>query len=440
MSAPSPADAPSDAPTEARSGAEAAAPPPESAPPSGRRAPGPRISQWELVTGLAMMFSMVALSIDSLLPALPDIAAELSPAAPNKAQLVVPAFILGLGIGTILSGPLSDAYGRRAVTNGGIALFVLASIAAWAAPDLPWLLAARALQGLAVAGPRIAPMAAVRDLYEGRRMASITSLVSTVFLIVPAIAPSVGAAIRAAFGWRAIFLVLMAFAALAALWMRFRLGETHPPERRRPFRPARLREGFMEVMGNRTVRIVSLALSLQFGALMALISTTQQVYSTSFGRAESFPLWFAATALVGAAGTLLNARLVGRFGMRRLALLAFALETLLSLGALAGLAALAATGALSQGTGFAIWFVWSSSVLFFLGFVMGNLNAIALQPLGHLAGMGTSVIAAVYTVAGGLLSVPVGLAFNGTPLPLIGGALLLFALGWLLLALALKGK
>ncbi len=399
--------------------------------------PRPRLPQWELVALLAMMFSMVALSIDSLLPALPDIAADLSPDAPNRAQLVVPAFALGLGIGTILSGPLSDAYGRRAVTNGGIVLFILASIAAWAAPDLGWLLAARALQGLAVAGPRIAPLAAVRDLYEGHTMARITSLVSTVFLIVPALAPSVGALIRASLGWRAIFLVLTGFAALAALWMSIRLGETHPPERRRPFRPARLREGLFEVLGNRTVRIISAALSLQFGALMALISSTQQIYSETFGKTESFPLWFAATALVGAAGTLLNARLVLHFGMRRLAIAAFALETLLSLAAFALFAGL---GTWMHGAGFALWFVWSSSVLFSLGFIMGNLNAIAMQPLGHLAGMGTSVIAALYTVFGVLLAVPVGLAFNGTPLPLIGGALLMCALGWLLLLRALPDE
>ncbi len=382
---------------------------------------------------MAMMAAMVAFSIDAMLPALPEIAAELAPEAPNRAQLVVGAFMLGLGVGSLFSGPLSDAWGRRTVVIGGIGLFILGALLALVAPSMELLLLARALQGLGVAGPRIAPIAMVRDLYAGRHMARITSFITTVFMLVPALAPSLGALIIHFGGWRAIFPAFVAFAALAGTWMLLRQGETLAAQERRPFRAAGLREGFVEVIANPLVRVSLLLLSLEFGALVALLSSTQQVYADSFGRGGSFPLWFAASALIAAGGTVLNATLVMQLGMRRLVLWSFGAQGALSL--LAG--GLFLTGMAEGGAGFAIWFAWSSAFLFGVGLIMGNLTALALQALGHVAGMAASVVSALSTIAGALLAVPVGLAFDGTPLPLIGGVALLAGPGWVLSARAL---
>ncbi len=369
----------------------------------------------EFVALMAMLFSMVAFSIDSMLPGLPDIARDLSPDRPNLAQLVVTSFVLGLGLGSTVTGPLSDSFGRRKIVIGGMALFVLGSVLAYLAPTLEVLLLARLLQGLGVAGPRIAPLAMVRDLYEGRRMAQITSFVTTVFMLVPALAPSLGTLIISAGGWRAIFLVFIGFAGIAGTWLLIRQGETLPPERRRRLGVVDLRESFVVVISNKTARIALFALSLEFGALVALLSSTQPIYAQVFDRADSFPLWFAATALVAAVGTILNARLVMGLGMRRLIFWAFAGQMVVSILA----AAVFQSGVLTGDSAFFLWFAWSASLLFGVGMIMGNLSALALQPLGHVAGMAASVISALSTIIGVVIAVPIGQAFNGSPLPLI---------------------
>ena len=382
----------------------------------------------EFIALMAMLFSMVAFSIDSMLPALPEIAAELSPGAPNRAQLVVTSFMLGLGLGSFVTGPLSDAYGRRVVVMGGIALFIIGAVLAYLARSLELLLLARMFQGLGVAGPRIAPLAMVRDLYEGRRMAQITSFITTVFMLVPALAPSLGALIIAIGGWRGVFVSFVVFALAAGGWLLARQGETLEPAQRRPFRLAPLLLSFREVVANRTARIVLVALTLEFASLVSLLSSTQQVYADVFGRQASFPLWFAATALVAATGTVLNASLVMRLGMRRLVIWAFGAQMLLS--AIAG--AVFFSGVLQGDAAFALWFGWSASLLFGVGLIMGNLNALAMQPLGHVAGMAASLLSAASTVAGVAIAVPIGLAFDGTPLPLVLGVAGLTGTAWLL--------
>ena len=383
----------------------------------------------EFIALMAMLFSMVAFSIDSMLPALPEIAAELSPGAPNRAQLVVTSFMLGLGLGSFVTGPLSDAYGRRVVVMGGIALFIIGAVLAYLARSLELLLLARMFQGLGVAGPRIAPLAMVRDLYEGRRMAQITSFITTVFMLVPALAPSLGALIIAIGGWRGVFVSFVVFALAAGGWLLARQGETLEPAQRRPFRLAPLLLSFREVVANRTARIVLVALTLEFASLVSLLSSTQQVYADVFGRQASFPLWFAATALVAATGTVLNASLVMRLGMRRLVIWAFGAQMLLS--AIAG--AVFFSGVLQGDAAFALWFGWSASLLFGVGLIMGNLNALAMQPLGHVAGMAASLLSAASTVAGVAIAVPIGLAFDGTPLPLVLGVAGLTGTAWLLI-------
>jgi len=392
-----------------------------------------RLAVGEFVALMAMLSSLVAFSIDSMLPALPRIAAELSPDAVNRAQLVVAAFMLGLGLGTMLAGPLADAFGRRPVIVGGIAVYMVGAAMAYLSGSLNALLLARLIQGLAIAGPRVASMAMVRDLYAGRRMARISSFITTVFMLVPAIAPSLGAAVIHVWGWRAVFLAFVAFSGTAGLWLTLRQGETLAPEHRRPFRPAGLRDGFREVVRRRVVLVATLAMAAEFGALVSLLSSTQQIYAQVFHRPDSFPLWFAATAVLGAGGTIANGVLVVRLGMRRLVLRAFAAQALACVIA----AALLGAGLLPAGLRFALWFAWSAALLVGVGMIMGNLVALALRPLGHAAGMAASVVTAASTILGVALAAPVGLAFDGTPLPLILGTGAMCALGWGLIRLML---
>jgi MFS transporter, DHA1 family, multidrug resistance protein len=400
---------------------------------AGRDLPGKGLrrmpAKGEFIALIAMLFAIIAFSIDAMLPALPRIGAELSPSDPNRAQLVVIAFVLGMGAATLVTGPLSDARGRKPVILGGAALYGLGAALAWAAPTLELLLLARFLQGVGAAGPRVVGMAIVRDLYGGREMARILSFIMLVFMLVPAVAPLVGSWIIAAAGWRALFGAFVVFAAVASLWLMLRLPESLPPAARRPLRAPVLREAVAEVLTHPVVRLSIMAQSMGYVMLFTTISLIQPVFDQVFQRGAQFPLWFAGMAVVTGSASVLNAALVMRLGMQRLAMAAFGGQMILSAAMtvfwLAGLRGDAMFG---------VYVIWQCTVLFQSGLTVGNLNAIAMEPMAHVAGTAASVIGAISTVAGALIAAPIALAFDGTPLPMtlgVGGASsLAFALLW----------
>jgi len=375
-----------------------------------------RLSRAEFIALLAMLFATIAFSIDSMLPALPEIAAELSPNDVNKAQLVLTSFVLGMGLGTFFTGPLSDTFGRKPVILGGAVIYIAAAAYATVAQGMEMLLLARVLQGLGAAAPRIAALALVRDLYAGRDMARIMSFAMMVFTLVPAIAPMLGAGIIAIAGWRSIFLAFVVFSLISCLWLGLRQPESLAPENRRPLRLKALGEAFGEMMRHPTVRLSILAQSLCFGMLFMEISLIQPVFDKVFDRADTFHFWFAAMALISGAGSLLNARLVMRVGMRRLATLAVGAQVFLATGM-----TLLWLNGLPEGTGFYIFVAWSTTIFLQISLTLGNLNAITMEPMGHIAGTAASVAGGVSTVIGAGLAAPVGLLFNGTPLPLTIG-------------------
>ena len=385
------------------------------------------LPQGEFIALVAMLFATIAYSIDSMLPSLPVIAQALVPEDPNRAQLILTTFIFGMGVGTLFSGPLSDRFGRRAIIIGGGVIYSIGAIAAFAAPTLEMLLIARVVQGLGAAGPRVAAMALVRDLYAGREMARVMSFVMVVFTLVPAIAPLLGSGIIAAFGWRAVFLSFVVFSAVSVGWMVLRQPETLPPSMRRSLQPSALWRAMVEVLANPTVRRSVMVQTLVYGCLFANLSASQQVFDISYGRGASFPLWFALIALVAASASILNARIVVRVGMRRLVTIALLVQLLVS-------AAMAASlGLLPGSVAFYAYLVWCIGVFFMTGLTIGNLNAIAMEPMGHIAGMTASVTSALSTVASVALAAPVGLAFNGTPVPLMIGVAGFAGVGWLLM-------
>jgi len=384
------------------------------------RGPQKMPSKGEFIALIAMLFAIIAFSIDAMLPALPRIGAELSPADPNRAQLIVIAFVLGMGMATLITGPLSDALGRKPMILGGALLYMLGAALAWAAPTLELLLLARLIQGVGAAGPRVVGMAIVRDLYGGREMARILSFIMLVFMLVPAVAPLVGSWIIAAAGWRAMFGAFVIFAAAASLWLMLRLPESLPRAARRPLRVTVLRDAVREVLIHPVVRLSIMAQTMGYVMLFTTISLIQPVFDQVFQRGDEFPLWFAGMAVVTGSASVLNAALVMRLGMQRMAMAAFGgqmiLSTLMTLCWLAGLRGDAM---------FAVYVVWQCTVLFQSGLTVGNLNAIAMEPMAHVAGTAASVIGAISTVSGALIATPIALVFNGTPLPMtlgVGGA------------------
>ncbi|WP_054006111.1 multidrug effflux MFS transporter [Cypionkella psychrotolerans] len=379
--------------------------------------PSKRISQGEFIALTAALFAMVAISIDAMLPALPEIAAALSPDAPNRAQLVITSFVFGMGLGTLFVGPLSDAYGRKPVIYAGAGLYALTALACYFANSLDTLLIARVLQGMSVAAARVVSMAIMRDQFKGREMAKIMSFVMMVFIMVPAVAPLMGQGIIAIAGWQSIFLVYILIVAVVMLWFGLRQHETLAVEHRRPLDFGVLVAATKELFTHRIVVISIAAQTLTMAALFASLSSMQGIFEQRFDRAESFPLWFAFIALGSASGSIINSRVVMRIGMRPVIMMAYASVLALTVVLLA----LMATGTMPEVLAFPLHIVWSIGLFSMMSMTMGNLNALAMEPVGHIAGLAASVMTSVATVASVVLAVPVGLMFDGTALPLMAG-------------------
>ncbi|WP_424833519.1 multidrug effflux MFS transporter [Ruegeria sp.] len=388
-----------------------------------------RMSRGEFIALIAMMFATIAFSIDSMLPALPEIGAQLSPDDLNKAQLILTSFVLGMGIGTFFTGPISDAVGRKPVIYGGVSLYILASAVAWASSSLELVLAARVVQGLGAAGPRVVAMAIIRDLYAGREMARIVSIAMMIFTLVPAAAPMLGAGVIALVGWRGIFVAFILFALIIVLWMAARLPESLPVENRRPFRLPLMVAAAQEMFAHPTVRLSILVQTLCMGMLFTMLTMVQPVYDVIHDRADSFPFWFAVVAIVSGSASLLNAAIVVRVGMRRIVTWALGAQILIT----SGVIVLHMTNLSPQG-GFALFVFWQTTVFFMAGVTMGNLNAIAMEPMGHIAGMAASVIGSISTVLAAAIAAPVGLLFDGSITPLTTGvlAMCILAFGFML--------
>ncbi|MGR3513750.1 MAG: multidrug effflux MFS transporter [Paracoccaceae bacterium] len=388
------------------------------------------ISQFELVSLLAMLSATVAFSLDAMLPALPQIGEALSPDAPNRAQLVVGSFVLGLGLGTFFTGALSDAYGRRAVAVGGALIYCAAALVAAFSPNLETLLIARFVQGLGAAGPRVTAMAIARDMFAGRRMAQVLSYVIFVFTLTPIFAPTIGYGIALVFGWRGIFVSFAIFSIISVGWLLIRLPETLAPENVRPFIPSKLWAGTKEILSNRRVVLATIVQTLIFGTLFGSLASIQQVFGEVFDKEESFPLWFGLMALLTASANLINARIVVTLGMREVVRRVLMIQGTFTLI----FVILQLANAIPEAVAFPLTFLWLTSIFYLVAFGIGNMNALALEPLGHMAGLAASVITALATVGAGLLSVPIGLAFNGTVLPLTIGIGVLVALALIVIS------
>ncbi len=382
------------------------------------------VSQHEFVAMVAMLFATIALSIDSMLPALPAIAAELTPLDVNAAQLVVSSFFFGMGFGTLIAGPVSDAIGRKPVIAGCAVIYVVAAIACALAPSLELLLLARVVQGIGAAAPRVVGMAMVRDQYKGREMARIVSFVMMIFMVAPAVAPLMGQGILLFGNWRTIFAALVAFGLAVNLWVLWRQPETSALQTRRPLQFGLLWQAAKELSRHRLSLISTLCQSFTSGCLLATISSQQGIFEQRFDRAATFPLWFGFIALCASGGSFLNSRVVVRVGMRAVISSAYMVQVGLTLLILA----LDVSGAMPAALVFPAHILWSICIFATMGLTMGNLNAMAMEELGHIAGFAASMMTAVSTVFSVLLAVPIGLAFNGTQIPLMVGVAVFSAL------------
>ncbi len=387
---------------------------------------------WELVGLVASLMALNALAIDIMLPALDRIAAEFAVADPNDRQLVVVVYVLGFGAPQLVYGPLSDRIGRKPVTLLSLVGYTLTGIACAFATSFEMLLALRFAQGLSAAGCRVTAIAVVRDVYQGRGMARIMSLVMTVFMVVPIAAPALGQAVLLVAPWEWCFHVLGIAGAALFLWVAFRLGETHPPEKRSPMGLGGVARCYAEVFRNPVSRGYTLASGIIFASLFAYISSSEQVFREVFGVGDAFAFYFAGIALALSLANFANSRLVERWGMRRLghgAVVGFTVGA----GILLGLTHL-------FGEHLALFVPLFALCFACFGMIGANFNALAMEPLGHIAGTASAAFGFVTTTLSGVLGGLVGRAFDGTTVPLLSGLFVLGGASLLLVAITERGR
>ncbi len=364
-----------------------------------------------------------AAAIDVMLPALPTMGDFFGVANPNDRSLVLTSFLLGLGLPQLVFGPIVDRFGRRRPLLIGITLYAMAALLAPLAPTFGTLLALRFTQGLGSAAVSVASQSTVRDLYSGRAMAQIMSMIMSVFMIVPIIAPNVGQVILLTAPWQGIFFFMGLVGITFGTWAYLRLDETLTAENRRPLTVQSVTRGFGLVVGNRMALFYGLAGIFLFGAVLGFVNTAQQIYVGIYGLGALFPIAFAVGPIAFAVSFLLNSRLVGRLGMRRLAhgaMLSYVIITALW-------AALSAAGFMP------LWafLLFLAGATLMQGFAWGNVGSLSMEPLGEVAGTAAAVFGTFSTVGAAIIGYAVAQAFNGTTTTL---AAAYFVLGLLVIA------
>lgn len=379
--------------------------------------PGPARSSGlgtrEFVALMAALMASNALAIDSMLPALPAIGEAMGVADDNQRQVVITAYLLGFGGAQLLYGPLSDRFGRKWLLAGSLFFYGAFGLAAGFASSFETLLMLRFLQGVAAAATRVLVVSVVRDLYAGPAMARIMSITMIVFMIVPVLAPALGQGVLAIGTWREIFYFLGIYGALLAVWMTWRLKETLPPEYRRPLSARSIGEAVWETLRTRQSIGNTLALTMLLGGLFAFINSVQQIVADVFGAPEMLGLVFACIAGPMTISSYANSRLVMRYGSRRLLLIA-----------LSGFTAMACVHlAVAELWVENLWlFVGlQAGTMIFFGMVGANAGALAMEPLGHIAGTASSLQGMITTIGGAGLGFAIGQSFDGTTIPFLIG-------------------
>lgn len=392
----------------------------------------PPVTTKEFTILMASLMSIVAISIDAMLPALGIIGADLHAAHENQPQYIIGFIFIGMAIGQLIAGPLSDAIGRKPVLYIGLGLYLCGSVIGYFAQTLDMVLIGRLIQGLGVAGPYVSAMSIVRDKYSGRDMAQIMSLIMMIFILVPAIAPSLGQAILWIATWRDIFLLYIGYSVAIGLWLFLRLDETLKAENRIPFRVKNIVHGFKEIVTNRTTAGYTLCMGICFGSFIGYLNSSQQIFQNQFHTGDAFTLYFGGLALVLGAASLFNSKFVQKLGMRYICL-----RSIICI-----IAASAVFLAVNYMTDIALWmFVVYAAILFFaFGLMFGNLNALAMEPMGHIAGIASAVIGAVSSVISLTLGTMIGQLYDGTLIPLTAGFLGLGIISFAVMAYTARAK
>lgn len=403
-----------------------------SPPPSAPASDAPAIGFHEFVLLCAALMAMNALSIDPMLPALPAIGRDLAIPHPNDRQMIITIYFLGVGIGSLLFGILSDRFGRKPVMGVALGLFALCTVACAAAQSFTMLLVARGMAGFFAGASRVITVGIVRDKFRGDAMARVMSLIFAVFMVIPVLAPSFGQAVLWVAPWRWIFWILAILAVLVTGWMMARMTETLRPENRLPINPRGIGKTIGRVVTHRLAIGYMLASGVIMGGLIGFILSVQQIFFDIFDAARIFPLAFAAMAGCMGVGGLVNSRLVQRFGARRMSQTALVVLIFISIVHLT----VAWTGIETMVT----FVILQAMTMLTVSFTASNFSSISMEPFAKGAGVASSFQAFLTTAISSALGAGVGAAFNGTTVPLSMGFLVFGIVALGIVAWAERGR
>ncbi|OUR90775.1 Bcr/CflA family drug resistance efflux transporter [Flavobacteriales bacterium 34_180_T64] len=384
----------------------------------------------EFVVLMAALMSIVALSIDALLPALPEIGDALGVVNVNNNQLLITMIFLGLGFGQLIFGPLSDSFGRKPIVYIGFVIFIIASIICVTTESFEMMIFGRVLQGIGLSSPRTIAIAMVRDSYSGDYMAKILSIIVMVFILVPVIAPALGQFLLNFYNWEAIFYVNLIFGALIMLWFWRRQTETLIKTNRIKFTWHIFIDGTKEFITHKSSVAFTFVSGFMTGSFMVYLSTSQQIFEKQYDLKDEFPYIFASLAIAVGLATFLNSRLVVRFGMWRIAFIGTISYCIVS----ALYILLFFSG---ENPSVTVLLVFFALQFFSIGLLFGNLRALAMQPLGHIAGIGSALNGFISTVMAVPIANYIGKFVDTSVLPLFIG-FLCFGILSLLVFLRLK--
>lgn len=354
---------------------------------------------------MAMISSFAALSIDIMLPALPDIGRTY--AVDNiDLQQVITIFTLGMVFGELVFGPASDRFGRRPFIILSSGFFLIGACMCLFAPSYEWLLVGRALQGVGAAGPKIIVRAMLRDLYTGDHLARVFSLIYTLFIFIPMMAPLLGQGISAVVSWQGIFVFLFLFALVSIVLFALTQKETLPFDKRQSLHILSLAKTSRRIMSHARVVLYTIFSGCIFGIKLTYLSNAQQMFAEYYNVTDAFPLYFALLASAIGLAFFLNARLVLTFGGYTLSNMAT--NMLLSMTLL-----LVVATWLGEGIPHFVFFIVSFYGIFFtFGILWGNIGALAMEYLGEVAGIGATLFSSLSSLVAFIIALWIGQFFG----------------------------
>jgi DHA1 family bicyclomycin/chloramphenicol resistance-like MFS transporter len=371
-------------------------------------------SEFEFTIVMAALMSLAALAIDALLPALNQIGDTIGVVDSKNNQLLITMIFLGLGFGQLVSGPLSDSIGRKPVIYFGYVIFVMSSFICVFSTNLEMMIVGRVLQGIGLSAPRTISIAIVRDRFSGDRMAKVMSFVTAIFILVPVVAPTFGQLMLNLFGWEAIFYSQLIFGLFVVLWLWRRQPETLKDENKRPLKLSMFIDGFKEFLKHKDSVVFTIIAGLVMSAFMVYLSSSQQMFQEQYGLVDEFPYIFAGLACGVGISTFLNGTFVMKFGMLKLTTIFMIAITILS-------TAFVFIYLGKSNPSITVLIIFTAILLFFIGFIFGNVSALAMQPVGHIAGIGSAIFGFVSTVMAVPVATFIGSFISVSVLPFFAG-------------------